>query len=238
MKLTQYLEGLRKSATATELEAAIHAPFKHSFHGRTWSTICKTRIECGVAICEAHPNGRFVPRMKGRALTVCGETYGVGRGQNSTGRRYAWHSAGSFAKAMLKREGFSTRAAARIWDCWSDYPHRCLSLVDEALAGELADPPLNELILAYTGGGPVNMTVEFNDADELDRRATLPCKCGGTLFDWGGGYSDDLTFVNWHCNHCSDVYTEYVTPDRFAEIRRPFAPVAMKSVSKAELETR
>lgn len=226
MKLAEYLEGMRQATTADELEAAIQAPFKHSFHGRTWSAICKVRIERGVAICDEHPNGRFVPRMNGRALTVCGEKYGVGRGNNSTGVRYVWHSAAEFTKAILKRNGFSTRAASRIWECWRDYPHRCLGLIESALKGELADPPLNKLLFAYDGAGPVNITVEANESDGLDRRATMPCKCGGTLFDWGAGFNYDFTFVSWHCNRCSSVYTEYVTPDRFAEIRQPRIPLA------------
>lgn len=221
MKLSEYLGGMRRATTAAELESAIQVPYKHAFHGRTWSTISRVRIEVGNAICAAHPHGKFVPHMIGNKLSVIGEAYGVGRGGNSTGVRYAWHSAGEFAKSVLKRNGFSTRAASRIWDSWRDYPHRCLTVVEAALAGEYADPIMNTLIFSYTGTGPVKITSEQNDADEIDKRATLPCKCGGTLFDWGCGYSDDFTFVNWHCNHCADVFTEYVTPERFSTIRQP-----------------
>jgi len=229
MNLRQYLDGIHAATTADELEAALQAPFRHPFHGRTWSAICKARIERGAAICAVHPNGRFVPRMDGRSLSVCGETYRVGRGYNSTGARYVWHSAGEFAKAVLKRNGLSSRAATRIWGCWGSYPHRCLALIDAATNGELADPKLNTLILSHMGTGPVKISVESNDADELDRRATLPCECGGTLFDWGAGFNDDFTFVNWHCNHCSRVFTEYVTADRFSAIRRPRVPLALET---------
>lgn len=223
MKLTDYLDGMRAATTAKELEAAIQAPFKHSFRGRTWSTICKVRIEAGNRICEAHPHGDYVPRFgPGRVLTVRGESYKVGRGQNSTGVRYVWHSAGEWAKDVLKHAGLSTRAAHRIWEGWSDYPHRCLPIVEAALAGKIPDPRLNRLIRhKRTGyGSPIRYTVEQNDADESDRRATRPCKCGGTLFDWGAGHSEGFEFINWHCNACPDVFTEYMTRDRLYALRQ------------------
>lgn len=222
MKLTEYLAGLRAATTADELEAAIRGSLNHGFRGRSWSQICKVRVECGAAICAAHPHGHLVPRMTGRTLSVCGETYGVSRGGNSTGVRYVWHSAEQFAVATLKRHGLSQRAAHSIWGSWSDYPHRCLRTIEDALAGKIPDPKIDVLILSYADGRPLNYTVEQNSADELDRRATCTCpSCKGTLFDWGGGFSSGFTFVNWHCNGCSNVYTEYVSPDRFSQIRRP-----------------
>lgn len=222
MKLSEYLDGLRAARKVSELEIAIRAPFKHSYHGRTWTAICKVRMERARAIIVEHAHRQFVPRIDGRSVTVCGETYGMGRGMNSTGVRYVWHSAGQFAKDVLRRNGFSQRAASRIWsEASGDYPHRCLELIDEALAGKLADPPLNKLIFSYVGCGPINYSVAANDADKSDRRAARPCGCGGTRFDWGSGFSDDFTFVTWHCNKCRRVYTEYVTPERFREIRQP-----------------
>ena len=222
IRLTDYLDGMRAATTADELEAAIRAPFKHSFHGRTWSAICKVRVDAGNRIVAAHPNGRFVPRFDARRrLAVCGEEYKVGRGQNSTGVRYVWHSAGDWTKRVLMGNGLSARASHRIWEEWSNYPHRCLSTIESALAGKIPDPELNVLHRhARTGHGrPINYTVEQNDADEFDRRTTSPCECGGTLFDWGGGYSEGFAFVNWHCNTCPDVFTEYMTDARFHEVR-------------------
>jgi hypothetical protein len=224
IKLSQYLEGIRSAVSIEEMEAAIQAPHKHAYHGPTWTKICKVRIEAGVRICASHPHGHFVPRLIGRKITVADESYSVGRGGNSTGIRYAWHSAGEFAKSVLKRHGFTTRAASRIWDCWHDYPHRCLAIVERALAGGYPDPVMNTLIFAYSGNGPVKISVEQNNADKIDRRATLACRCGGTLFDWGCGFSDGFTSVSWHCNQCADVFTEYVTPQRFKEIRHPKFP--------------
>lgn len=235
MKLTDYLAGILAATTAEELDFALKMPFKHAFRGRTWTRICNARIEAGAAICEAHPNRQYVPRMVGRRLTVCGETCGVGRGGNSTGVRYAWADVESFAKSVLKRKGFSTRAAAQIWDCWSDYPHRCLKIIETALAGGYPDPVMDTLIFGYSGTNPVNITTAQNDAEGPYKRATLACKCGGTLFDWGCGTSSDITFVNWHCNKCPDVYTEYVTPARFREIRALKKAVS-EPIGKAQLQ--
>lgn len=221
MKLTEYLDGLRAARTASELDDAIRVPFKHLYHGRTWTTICKVRMERARAIIDEHAHRPFVPRIQGRTVTVCGETYGTGKGMNSTGVRYVWHSAGQFAKDVLRRNGFSQRAASRIWSAASgDYPHRCLAIIDEALAGKLADPPMNKLIFSHMGHGPIKYTVAANDADDLDRRASRPCGCGGTRFDWGCGDSDGFTFINWHCNKCRRVYIEYVSPERLCDLRQ------------------
>ncbi|MCA0214776.1 MAG: hypothetical protein LCH79_16555 [Proteobacteria bacterium] len=227
MTLTQYLAGIEGATTAEELEAAIQAPFKHAYHGRTWARISRARVERGEAICTAHPLGRFVPHLGDRRqLTVCGETYKVARGYNSTGVRYSWHYAKEFAVGVLMRNGLSQRAAHAVWDQWGNYPHRCLETIEQALAGGFADPVMNTLILSYDKGGPIRYTVEQNDADEFDKRATMPCPgCkSGTLFDWGMGFSSGFTFVNWHCNGCSHEYTEYVTPERSAQIRQPRVP--------------
>jgi hypothetical protein len=227
MTLNEYLDGMVAASIVAELEAAIRAPFKHTYRGRSWARICRVARERGVALCDAHPAGQYVPRLNGKVLTVCSESYRVGRGYNSTGLRYVWHAAGEFAKGVLRRNGLSTRAASRIWDGCLDYPHRCLAIVEDALNGKCTDPPLNTLIFCDTGTGPINLTVAANNADLHDRRATRPCRCGGTLFDWGAGFSDDFSFVSWHCNKCPDIYTEYVTEERFLEIRARESPSAL-----------
>ena len=219
MKLIEYLDGMRAATTAQELESAIQADFKHSYSGRTWSQICRVREDCGAAICRAHPHGRYVPQFgPRRQLTVCEEIYGVGRGQNSTGVRYAWYDAKIWAVEVLKRNGMSQKAAYLIWDEWSQYPHRCLDTIEKALAGKFPDPPLDTLIpherTAY--GSPIKYTVE---ASQFDRRAIRPCQCGGTLFDWGSGFSYGFDFINWRCNACPDVFTEYLAPGRLYELR-------------------
>lgn len=222
MKLSEYLDGMRSATTADELEAAIQAPYKHSFRGRTWSQICRVRIETGKRIVAAHPLGKYVPQFgPHRLLTVCGETYKVGRGQNSTGVRYAWEYARIWARSVLKQQGFSTRVAHRICDNdWSDYPHRSLNTVADALAGKFPDPELNVLHRYRSSAGPIKYSIERNNADRWDYRANRPCECGGTLFDWGGGHSEGFEFINWHCNACPDVFTEYMTREQFYELRR------------------
>ena len=134
--------------------------------------------------------------------------------------RYVWSSAGDWAKARLREQGFGVRAAHRMWESgWNDYPHRCIALVDRILAGEVPDPTLNVLI-GHRGHSPIRYTIEANNADEHDWRANQPCACGGTLFDWGGGHSEGFEFVNWHCNKCPDVFTEYMTREQFYSLRQ------------------
>jgi hypothetical protein len=217
MMLSEYLDGMRAAATDKELEAAIQAPFKHSFSGQTWSRICKVRREAGLRICAAHPNGRFVPMVgPRRRLTICGREYGVGYGQNSTGERYVWTYAQNWAVEVLREHGFGIRAAHLIWDNCGGYPHRALQCVEEALAGLHPDPPMNRLIYVRdTVGGPVRV----NRRDEAKHRAHRPCRCGGTRWDWGSGYSLGITFVHWYCDGCPRIYEEYVTEDRFRKIR-------------------
>ena len=221
MRLMDYLDGMRSASSADELEAAIQAPFPHRYIGPTWSRICNVRIQRGREICDAHPLGRFVPRFtgRGRELALADETYRVGKGYNSTGVRYCWHDAEMFSLDVLSRNGFSKRAASKIWDRWSDYPHRCLSVIQKARSGELPDPPLNRLLFAYNSTGPVRLTAAQNASDDIDPRASRPCRCGGTRFDWGAGYSGYLNYINWHCNGCRRVYVEYMDTDRLCQLR-------------------
>jgi hypothetical protein len=221
VKLSEYLDGLRAAATPEQLEAAIQAPFKHAFRGRTWSQISKVRIEAGKRLVAQHPLGFYVPRLEERRhLRVCGETYKVGRGGNSTGVRYCWHYAGEWTMKVLRERGFSVRAAHSVWDgSWSDYPHRSLATVEKAFSGKIPDPELNVLI-RHEGVSPVRWTVAQNNADQWDRRASRSCECGGTLFDWGGGHSQGFEFISWHCNNCPGVFTEYMTREQFYALRR------------------
>ncbi len=221
MTLSEYLDGMRSATTAAELETAIQASYKHRCIGRTWTQISRVRIEAGNRICAAHPNGQFVPHYNSRReLTLCGQTYRVGRGQNSTGIRYSWHAAETWAKNILHTHGFSKRAAYRIWDRWTDYPHRCLAIVDAALAGEIPDPVMNALIPDQNpSGNPLRYSIEQNDADIHDRRATRPCGCGGTLFDWGAGTGEGFDCISWRCNACSNAFTEYMTREQLYALR-------------------
>ncbi|NTJ67581.1 hypothetical protein G6M50_06355 [Agrobacterium rhizogenes] len=239
MKLAEFLEGIRNASTAEELQAAITADFKHSYRGPTWTKICNARIEAGYRLVDAHEHGRFVPRFGARRkLEVCGEVCSVGRGHNSTGVHYVWHAAGEWAMSVMRKNGLGIRASHQIWNCWKDYPHRCLPIIEKALAGEIHDPVLDVLGKPYiTSAGPINYEQSTNDADRWDKRASRPCPCGGgTLFDWGGGWSEGFDCVNWHCNRCSNVYTEYMSQKRFYAMRQSHRYVAALSQEEATNE--
>ncbi len=220
--LDRYLNEMRSAQDGQELENIIQREPSHSFRGAIWNRICDVRIEVGLRIVDEHPLGHLVPRFvkKSRTLTLCGRSYKVPRGGNSTGVRYSWHYAGEWAKKILQENGISVRASHLIWDTWNDYPHRALEIIEEARAGKHRDPRLNRLYKhkREEWGRPINYTVEQNNADKFDKRATRPCKCGGTLFDWGAGWSLGFDFINWHCNKCPDVFTMYC--DDLGKIRR------------------
>lgn len=211
MTLTEFLDGMRQASTADDLERAIQAPHDHPFQGRIWSRICKVRIEAGERICDADPNGRFVPRFgPRRRLTVCGEEYRVATGGNSTGVRYAWTYAEEWATRVLRENGFSKRAAHMVWGCAFDYPHRALGVVKEALAGKLPDPTFDELFFQHESGS--GKPIRVNRRTEAKTRSHRPCECGdGWLWDWGCGWNGYAYFVNWRCDRCPRVFGEYVT---------------------------
>ena len=219
MKLSEYLDGMGRASTADELEAAVQAPHKHFFIGKTWSRISNVRIAEGKRICDAHPNGRFVPRFgPHRRLTVCGESYRVWIGGNSTGVRYAWTYAQEWAEGVLRDNGFSMRAAHAVYEWAFEYPHRALRAVENALAGKLPDPPFGVLLPHddREGGRPVRV----DRAADAEERAHRACECGdGWLWDWGCGWCGYANFINWHCDRCPRVFTEYVTNERLHEIR-------------------
>lgn len=213
--LSEYLDGIRAATTAEALEAAIGADFRHRYQGRTWSRICSVRKEAGRRICDAHEHGRFVPAIgPRRCLTVCGETYGVGYGQNSTGERYVWTYAEEWAVKVLMRNSLGRQCSHAVWDWCLSYPHRALQCVVDGLAGRMPDPPLDRMILARRSGQPVKMP-----AYERDACANRPCRCGGTRWDWGCGHSGGIDYINWRCDGCPRVYIEHLSPGRLYAIR-------------------
>jgi hypothetical protein len=212
MKRKEYIDGLRSASTVEELETAIQAPYH-----RSWRMILGIIRERAERLCASHPDSRFIPLRKGNQLEICGESHSCGRGGG-----YYGYGAEEVVKGALRRNGLSQTAAYRIWE-WAagPYLHRCIPIIADARAGKLSDPPMNRLIFAgMSCCGPINMSVEANAADDISSRATLPCGCGGTLFDWGSGYSDGFNFVSWRCNKCPRTYSEWVTDERFREIRQ------------------
>lgn len=220
MKEVEYLDGMRAATTAAELEAAIHADFRHLYHGSPWRRICAVRIEKGEEIVAAHPLGFFVPHFSGdrrRILSLCGEEFRVARGQNGAGVRYAWHAAECWAKPILLVQGFTQTAARAIWESSKGgYPHRCLAIVEAAVDGRMPDRPMNRLILRPNFGCGSPIKCEIGE----DQRAHRPCGCGGTRFDWGSAWNGWSYEISWRCNRCSRQYVEWVTSARLTEIRR------------------
>jgi hypothetical protein len=220
MELDDYLAGMRAATTADELEAALMAPYEHPYAGPIWNAICKTRVEEGLRLCADHPQGRLVPRFNGDAITVCGELLTPGPGFLAQNQHFDSPEVTQLVKGALVRQGLSSRAAHRVAQAWIEYPHRCLAILESALKGELDDPPMNKLFLSHLGRGPVALTVADNNADHEHRRASMPCQCHGTLFEWSNQEDDGITVVNWRCNRCDRVFAEYVTPERLDAIEK------------------
>lgn len=214
-----YIAGLEAAETIEEFEEAIQAPRRpHRYRGRGYAEVSAARHAASEALCAAHAYARYIPQFKDGVLTVFGESRRLGRGRSSC----TWQYAGRWAKDVLKRHGLSQRAAYQVWDWWiSGYPHRAIAVVEAARGGKLSDPRMDVLTFAYKSTGPINYSLEANANDPVDSRAHRPCACGGTLFDWGCGYDHGFTFVSWRCNQCADVFVEYCTDKRFAEIRKP-----------------
>lgn len=224
LELQPYLEGMRAAMTAEELETAFQKDReyqRHGFQSRATRAIDRVRIEEGLRLCSEHPHGHLVPRYgQRRRLEVCGETYRVARGGNSTGVRYAWAYAEDWAIDAMMKGGLSRKAAHLVWNSFRDYPHRALQTVEEAMAGRIPDPELGVLIRSeYPANAPIRYTAEDNGRNSWDRRASRPCTCGGTLFDWGCGHSCGFEFVEWRCNACTAVFTEYMTKQQLYDLR-------------------
>lgn len=133
IKLKDFLNGMRESKSASDLEAAIQVPYPHDYFGKTWTRICNVRISEGERICKKHPLAKkFVPTLGARnTLSVCGETYKVGYGQNAAGSRYVWAAAKSFYMKTVIRHGLDKDTASTIWQWWGRYPHRCIFALEK-----------------------------------------------------------------------------------------------------------
>lgn len=221
MKLTQYLDNIQTATTIEMLEAALSSPYKHSYRGPIWSRICNARVTAGLRIAAQHPLGHLVPRIgPGRRIYLAGESYLPGRGGNASGCSYTQHATKAWAEEIFRKHGLSQLAAHRVWQSWRDYPHRCLATLEASAAGLIPDPVLDTLIWDKRPNGfPIAYTTDENDTIGNRRRATKPCRCGGALFDWGAGSHAGFDFINWHCNACPDVATEYLSHGRLSKIR-------------------
>ncbi|WP_430912865.1 hypothetical protein [Methylobacterium sp. sgz302541] len=219
----QHVAALASASTPAEIESAFQAALNDlgRYRSSRHRPIHAAMVARGLELCAAHPRGGFVPRFgAGRRLHVRGEVYRVGRGQNSTGVRYVWAYAERWARARMEDGGLSITASKRVWGSWSDYPHRALRVIEEFDAGKHRDPVMNTLIRQPDSRGPIRCEI----GEDQDRRAHRPCECGGTLFDWGCGWSSRIIPLEWRCNRCSAVFIEYVSDERLRAIRTPSHP--------------
>lgn len=130
--LASHLAGINASSTAKELEARFRATFDLWKAQRTRERIREAVRVRGDQLCELRDRRALVPRYATRArrITVCGETYRVAKGGNSTGVRYAWHDANEWVKATLRKHGASESLTREIMEWWNNYPHRALRALE------------------------------------------------------------------------------------------------------------
>lgn len=135
VKLSEHLSAIAIAKTPKELEArcrAAHHQFKPNPPNRTWGAISKARVARAAQLIAEHPNGHLIPVLGPRhLLTVCGETYKVGYGQNGAGVRWAWAGAEKWAMGVLKKNRVRAATQRTIW-AWAlgDYPDRALAAVE------------------------------------------------------------------------------------------------------------
>jgi hypothetical protein len=125
--LREVLHSLRAARTVEQLESRFELTWD-CFRRRTQKRIRRVVRERGIALCEMQDKRHIVPRWdsRRRRLIVCGKTYRVEHGGNSTGIRYAWHHAYEWMKKTLHEHGCSEPLTQEILDWWRDYPHRSL----------------------------------------------------------------------------------------------------------------
>ncbi len=133
MKLSEHLERIARADTPKRLDVALWNATEE--YPRSREKIRWAVSERGAELCRAHPGAEFVPVVgKRRRLSLCGQTYRVGYGGNSTGERYCWHYAREWVAGKLRAAGMTARERQQIDDwCFSLYPHRVLSAVDSFL---------------------------------------------------------------------------------------------------------
>lgn len=135
MKLSEHLEKFGLSMSPADLEVrmqAAHKAFPSSPLDRTWKRIKRAMETRGEELRALSPAGRFVPHIgPRRKMSLCGQTYSIGYGGNSTGERYAWHYAEEWAVGVLVEGGMPEETARRIWSWCRRYPHRALEIAEE-----------------------------------------------------------------------------------------------------------
>ena len=210
--IAKHAGAVRAAGTAAEVESAFQTALAElGFSDRRLKLVRAALEERGRELCAAHPRGTCVPSFgPRRVLMVCGEAYRVPNGGNSTGRRYAWHSAREWATELMQEKGLSRKAAQYVWNCYGRYPHRALQTIEEFDAGQHQDPTLNVLIpWGDATVGPIRCEV----GQDPNYPAHGPCGCGGTLFKWQTGHNDVFWWSSYRCNRCPKQFGEYYDDD-------------------------
>ena len=139
MKLSEHLALIEKVETPDEMDSRLEAAYKDfpgGILGRTWVRIKRARWAGGDAMVLKSPAGPYVPTLgRRRLLSLCGQTYSVGYGGNSTAERYSWLHAKQWSVNLLTAQGISEETAESIWSWHSSFPHRALRIAEEWLKG-------------------------------------------------------------------------------------------------------
>lgn len=220
-QLANSLKAISKARTPSDLEKLFqeaHMNNKSHPSSRTWRQIGGAMCERGSALVRARQAGFYVPQYGARRqLTLCGEVYRVGCGQNSTGVRYCWTYAEIWANQVLHERGAPREVRKGIWDSCFDYPHRALAVAIEWRKHPNRPEPV------YTRPQYIKFheTVRFRGMDE--DRAMRPCPgCGGDQMDWGSGHIDYIEprySMEWRCMSCNRAEAEIMTTARLYQMR-------------------
>ena len=131
MKLSEHLERIHSAPDARAVEAAFQDAIAEFRKRPTVWRIRSAVKRRGLELCGEHPRGDLVPQLgHRRRLSLCGETYGVGYGQNGAGERYVWYFAEVWARDRLEAAGVPKRLRETIWDRSFGFPHRAIIAVD------------------------------------------------------------------------------------------------------------
>lgn len=133
MKLSEHLAKLSNARTADELELTFREGFCLFKKPLTRKRIRKAVTARGNSLVSESQHAQRIPTIgKYRKMQLCGKTYSVGFGGNSTGERYCWFDARAWAKDTLMEAGVCDQLAESIIEwTWSGYPHRALQAIEK-----------------------------------------------------------------------------------------------------------
>lgn len=131
MKLFEHLALIASASTPEELEVATQAAWKAYPRDRSHNQISRAMRARGLEIVAASPKAHLIPVLgPRRRLSLGGEVYRVGYGQNAAGERYAWAGAREWIEEKLLAAGLSRAVAGDVISWWCGYPHRALASIE------------------------------------------------------------------------------------------------------------